>query len=120
MKGPIVLLEDTNAAQQLNLTKDQMNQLKDVAKSDDELLTPLRHRFLGLQIQPARQRERTDLESEIESIARVIKEVEKDEDSELLAVLSKEQKNSWSEIRGAPISIDWKMDYFSDTPFVEN
>jgi hypothetical protein len=70
-----------------------------------------------LQIQPTRNRDRADLDSEIESLVRVIKEVEKDQDAGLLAVLSEEQHRSWNKLCGAPIRIDWKVDYFSSVPF---
>jgi hypothetical protein len=49
----------------------------------------------------------------------VIKEVEKDQDAGLLSVLSDEQRRLWSNLCGVPVPIDWKVDFFSDTPFQE-
>jgi hypothetical protein len=117
MKGPHAILEDTNVTQELNLSKEQISQLNDVSDSYSQFLPSLRERFLRLQIQPTRNRDRADLDSEIQSLVRVIKEVEKDRDAELLAVLSEEQHRSWKNLCGVPVSIDWKMDYFSDVPF---
>ncbi len=117
MKGPQAILEDTNAVQQLNLTKQQISQLNNVTGSYSQFLSLLRQRFLRVQIQPIRNRDRADLDSEIQSLVRVIKEVEKDQDAELLAVLSEKQRHSWNDLCGAPLSINWKADYFSDTPF---
>jgi Spy/CpxP family protein refolding chaperone len=117
MKGPHAILEDTNVIQELNLSREQTNQMSDVSNSYGQFLSLLRQRFLRLQIQPTRNRDRADLESEIESLVRVIKEVEKDQDAGLLAVLSEEQHRSWNKLCGAPIRIDWKVDYFSSVPF---
>lgn len=117
MKGPHAILEDTNVIQELNLSKKQISQMNYDPNSDGQLLSLLRHRFLDLQIQPTRNRDRADLDSEIQSLVRVIKEVEKDQDAGLLAVLNEEQLRSWNDLCGAPVSIDWKTDYFSDTPF---
>lgn len=119
MKGPYAILEDTNVIQELYLTKEQIGQLNDVSNSDGQFLSLLRQRFLRLQIQPLRNRDPADLDSEIQSLVRVIKEVEKDQDVGLLAVLSEEQRRSWNNLCGAPVSIDWKIDYFSDAPFQE-
>ena len=119
MKGPHALLEDTNAIQELNLSKEQISQLNDVSNSYGQFLSLLRQRFLRLQIQPTRDRDRADLDSEIESLVRVIKEVEKDQDAALLTVLTEEQRHSWKDLCGAPVRINWKTDYFSDTPFQE-
>lgn len=121
MKGPHAILENTNAIRDLKLSKAQISQLNDISNSYSQLLSLLRQRFLGLQIQPVRNRDRADLDSEIQSLVRVIREVEKDRDVSLLAALSEEQRHSWENLRGAPVSIDWKLDCFSDTPFqVEN
>jgi len=117
MKGPQAILEDTNIVQQLNITKQQINQLNDVISSYSQFLSLLRQRFLRVQIQPIRNRDRADLDSEIQSLVRVIKEVEKDQDTELLAVLSKKQLHLWNDLCGGPLPINWKVDYFSDTPF---
>jgi hypothetical protein len=119
MKGPHAILEDTNIIQELNLSKEQISRMDYDPNSDGQLLSLLRHRFLGLQIQTSRKRDPDDVESEMKSLARVIKEVEKDQDAGLLAVLSEEQRRSWNDLCGPPVSIDWKMDFFSDTPFQE-
>jgi Spy/CpxP family protein refolding chaperone len=119
MKGPHAILEDTNVIQELNLSKEQISQMNDDFNSDGQLLSLLRQRFLRLQIQPMRKRDRADLDSEMKSLVRVIKEVEKDRDDGLLAVLNEEQRRSWNNLCGAPVSIDWKIDYFSDAPFQE-
>ena len=117
MKGPPAILENTNVARELNLSKEQINQMNENSNSDGQFLSLLRHRFLGLQIQPMRKRDRADLDSEIQSLVRVIKEVEKDQDAGLLAVLTEEQRRSWNNLCGAPLSINWTVDYFSDAPF---
>lgn len=117
MKGPHAILEDTNVIQELNLSKEQISQMNDDFNSDDKLLSLLHQRFLRLQIQPMRKRDRADLDSEMKSLVQVIKEVEKDRDDGFLAVLSEEQRRSWNNLCGAPVSIDWKIDYFSDAPF---
>jgi Spy/CpxP family protein refolding chaperone len=117
MKGPHAILEDTNIIQELNLSKEQRSQMNYDPNSDGQLLSLLRHRFLGLQIQTIRKRDADDVGSEMGCVARVIKEVEKDRDAGLLAVFSDEQRRSWDNFCGAPLSIEWKADYFSDTPF---
>jgi hypothetical protein len=119
MKGPHVILEDTNVIQELNLSKEQISRMNYDPDSDGQFLSLLRHRFLGLQIQTSRKRDPDDVDSEITCLARVIKEVEKDQDAGLLAVLSEEQRRSWNDLCGVPVSIDWKMDFFSDAPFQE-
>jgi hypothetical protein len=117
MKGPCAILEDTNVVKRLGLQSAQINQFNDVLDSQKVLLSLLRQRFLGLQIQPSRKRNLDDIGSEIDSIVRVIKEVEKDEDAELLVILNDHQRDIWSHLCGAPVSIDWKVDSFSDVPF---
>jgi len=117
MKGPHAILEDTNVIQELNLSKEQISQMNDDFNSDGQFLSLLRQRFLRLQIQPMRKRDCADLDSEMKSLVQVIKEVEKDQDAGLLAVLNEEQRRSWNDLCGAPVSIDWKTDYFSDAPF---
>jgi hypothetical protein len=119
MKGPHAILEDTNVIQELNLSKEQISRMNYDPDSDGQFLSLLRHRFLGLQIQTIRKRDPDDVDSEIGCVARVIKEVEKDRDAGLLAVLSEEQRRSWDNLCGAPVSIEWKVDYFSDAPFQE-
>jgi len=119
MKGPHAILEDTNVIQELNLSKEQISRMNYDPDSDGQFLSLLRHRFLGLQIQTIRKRDPDDVDSEIGCVARVIKEVEKDRDAGLLAVLSEEQRRSWDNLCGAPVSIEWKADYFSDAPFQE-
>jgi hypothetical protein len=119
MKGPHAILEDTNLVLELKLSKDQINRLSDASNSDGQFLSLLRHRFLGLQIQTSRERDHDDVDSEMACLARVIKEVQKDQDAELLAVLSEEQRRLWNDLCGVPVSIDWKVDYFSDSPFQE-
>lgn len=117
MKGPHAILENTNVARELFLSKEQISRMNDDFNSDGQLLSLLRKRFLRLQIQPMRKRARVDLDSEIECVARVIKEVEKAQDAGLLAVLSEEQRRSWDNLCGVPVGIVWKTDYFSDEPF---
>jgi hypothetical protein len=117
MKDPHAILENTNVAWELNLSKEQISQMNYDPNSDGQFLSLLRQRFLRLQIQPTRKRDRADLDSEIESLVRVIKEVEKDRDAGLLAVLNEKQRRSWDNLCGAPVSIDWKVDYFSSVPF---
>ncbi|MGA3285471.1 MAG: hypothetical protein ABSD57_13570 [Verrucomicrobiota bacterium] len=119
MKGPHAILEDTNVIQQLTLTKEQTNQLNQISGSYNQLLSLLHHRYLGLQIQPERKRDRADVDSEIESLARVIKEIEKDQDSGLLAVLNTEQRHLWNSLCGTPVRIDWQPEYFASVPFEE-
>jgi Spy/CpxP family protein refolding chaperone len=119
MKGPHAILEDTNVARELNLSKEQISRMNDDFNSDGQTLSLLRQRFLRLQIQPMRKRDRADLDSEMKSLVQVIKEVEKDRDDGILAVLNEEQHRLWNNFCGAPVSIDWKMDFFSDTPFQE-
>lgn len=119
MKGPHAILENTNVARELNLSKEQISQMNDDFNSDGQLLSLLRQRFLRLQIQPMRKRDRADLDSEMKNLVRVIKEVEKDQDDGLLAVLNEEQRRFWDNLCGAPVSINWKMDFFSDAPFQE-
>lgn len=117
MKGPSTILEDSNIIQELNLSKEQISQMNYDPNSDGQLLSLLRHRFLGLQIQTIRKRDSDDVDSEMRCVTRVIKEVEKDRDAGLLAVLSDEQRRSWDNLCGASLSIEWKTDYFSDSPF---
>jgi hypothetical protein len=119
MKGPHALLDNTNIAVKLNLTKAQMDELNFVTNSNGQFLFLLRARFLSLQIQPERKRESSDTASEMECVARVIKEVEKDQDAEFLAMLTGEQRRSWNDLCGPPVPIDWKIQYFSDVPFQE-
>jgi len=101
----------------LNLSTEQISKMNDDFNSDERLLSLLRQRFLRLQIQPMRKRDRADLDSEMNNLVRVIKEVEKDRDNEILTELSEEQHRLWNSLCGAPISIDWKTDYFTDLPF---
>lgn len=120
MKGPHVLLEDAELGRQLNLTQEQTNRLSQTSDSYSQFLCLLRHRYLGLQIQTERKRERADIDSEMASVSRVIKEIEKDRDSALLSVLNENQQQSWSNLCGKPLSIDWEPDYFSSVPFEDN
>jgi hypothetical protein len=114
MKGPQAILEDTNTIQLLNLSKDQINS---DPGSNNKILSLLRHRYLGLQIQTVRKREPEDVNSEMKCVARVIKEVEKDRDSGILAVLSEQQHHAWDKLCGVPLRIAWEPDYFSAFPF---
>src|SRR5579885_3312869 len=117
MRGIGVVLENTNLIKQLNITDEQMHAMTGITNDYHQILSLLQQRFLRLQIQPMRHREEADLNSEIVCLVRVITEIEKDEDSELLEVLNENQLRAWREACGKPLSIDWKIDYFSDTPF---
>ena len=117
MKGPHAILEDSNLVQKLNLKENQVTELNDRANTYTQFLSLLRQRFLGLQIQTIRKRSLDDVMSEIKALAIEIKEIEKDRDDGLLAVLDQDQSRSWDKLCGAPVSINWKIDYFSDTPF---
>jgi hypothetical protein len=63
------------------------------------------------------QRDRADVDSEIECLIRVIKEIEKDQDSGLLAALNTEQRRLWNSLCGTPVRIDWEPEYFASFPF---
>lgn len=117
MRGIGVVLENTNLIKHLYITGAQMQAMTGITNGCRQILSLLQQRFLRLQIQPMRVREEADLSSEIICIVRVITEIEKDEDLELLGVLNENQLRAWSESCGKPISIDWKVDYFSDVPF---
>ncbi len=117
MEGPGEILNDTNLITELHLTKGQADQMKNVTNSYHEFLFLMRGRFLSLQIQPIRKRDSGDVDSELDCLGRVIKEVEKDQDEGLLAVLNNDQRRAWDNLCGVPLSIDWKADYFSDVPF---
>jgi hypothetical protein len=121
MKGPHAILEDTNLFQQLNLSKEQISGLKETSEAYDQLLSQLRHRYLGLQINPIRQnRSEADVNSEIKSLIQVIKGIEKDEDYNLLGELNAQQRRLWSDLCGPPVSIEWKPAWFTDVPFERN
>jgi len=118
MKGPLVILEDTNLFQRLGLSKDQIGGLKDISEQYAQLLSLLRHRYLGLQINPIRRdRSEVDVNSEMRCLIREIKDVEMDQDSELLHELNPEQRRLWKGLCGPPVSIDWKEGWFTDVPF---
>ncbi len=120
MEGPGEILNDTDLITELHLTKGQVGQMKDVSNSYRQFLFLLRQRFLSLQIQPIRQRDSGDVDSELDCLGRVIKEVEKDQDEGLLAVLNNDQRRAWDNLCSAPVSINWKADYFSDVPFQQS
>lgn len=117
MRGIGVVLENTYLIKKLNITDEQLHAMTGITNDYRQMLSLLRQRFLRLQIQPMRHREETDWNSEIICLVRVITEIEKDEDSELLEVLNENQLRAWSESCGKPLSINWTIDYFSDTPF---
>lgn len=117
MEGPNVILCDTNLATRLNLTKDQMEQMNEVAARFSQILTSLRGRFLGLEIQTARKRSAEDVDSEIRCLTRVITEIEKDRDEELLGVLDEGQRRVWNDLCGSPLPIHWPTDSFAYDPF---
>jgi hypothetical protein len=117
MRGISVIFEDTNLINKLNISGRQIHVMIGVTNSYHPILFLLRQRFLRLQIQPIRDREEADWNAEINCLARVITEIEKDQDSELLAVLNDKQLCIWNKFCGKPLSINWKIDFFSDTPF---
>jgi hypothetical protein len=108
MKGPCIILEDTNLIQQLSLSEEQVTNMQEVSEEYEYFLGELRHRSLGLQIATLRPRSDSDLQSELKSVFHVLKEVEKDEDYEILVLLQPEQKALWKKLCGTPMSIDWK------------
>lgn len=118
MRGPSAILEDRNLSRRLDLSEAQVKRLSDIKDEYSRTLSPLCHRYLGLQINPARQdRSNADLNSEMKKIVAVIKEVQRDQDSELLRVLTKLQREHWNTLCGARLSISWKDEWFTDVPF---
>jgi hypothetical protein len=117
MRGISVILENTILIKKLNISDEQMHAITGITNDHHEILSLLRQRFIRLQVQPTRNREDGDWRSEIICLVRVIKEIEKDEDSEILDILNQKQLQTWNELCGEPLSIDWKVDYFSDVPF---
>lgn len=117
MRGISVVLENTNLIKKLNITDDQMKVMTGITNDYHQILFLLQQRFLRLQIQPMRHLEEADWNSEITCLVRVITEIEKDKDSQLLEVLNENQLNAWNKSCGKPLSIDWNIDYFSDVPF---
>jgi hypothetical protein len=117
MKGPHAIVEDTNLTQQLHLTAGQIGTLRQIADTYSQLLSLLRHRYLGLQIQPVRKRSDGEISSEMSSIIQVTKEIEADQDAELLEVLDPERRRAWNSLCGSPLRIDWDAQTAADIPF---
>jgi hypothetical protein len=118
MKGPLVILEDTNLVQRLNLADEQISGLRKTAKGYKDLLSQLYHRYLRLQIQPIRQnRSDADVSAEIKSLINVIRGIERDQDYDLLGELNTQQRRLWDDLCGLAVSIEWKPAWFADVPF---
>ena len=117
MRGPCMILEDTNISGRLDLSEEQTKELSKAASRYWELLSSLRQRLLGLQIQPIRKRTETDVDSEVKCLLRVIKEIEKDRDSAIWGALDTEKRRSWTVMCGEPLNIHWEPQYFGTVPF---
>jgi hypothetical protein len=117
MKGPHAILENTNLIQQLNLTTEQISQLNKISDSYSQILSLLGRRYLSLQINPIRKRSDDDVSAEMKSLVQIIKEVERDQDCELLLVLNAEQIRMWNSMCGSSVHIDWDAEHLTDIPF---
>jgi hypothetical protein len=120
MRGPHAILEDTSVYQQFDLSEKQIKAMTDITNQYESVSSPLCHRYLALQINPVRQnRDAADVTAEMKSILVVFKNVERDEDSELLRVLTRKQKALWDALCGPKINVAWRDEGFADTPFNE-
>ena len=120
MKGPVAILEDTNVLQKMHLSSQQLTNMSDILESYKKVLPPLRNRLIGLQVNTVRPRDTGDVRSELANLAKVMKEIEKDQDFEIVDLLNREQRQLWTDLSGAPASINWPMETFAELPFGEN
>lgn len=120
MEGPHIILENSNLVASLGLSTLQVKNMDKISHEYKQFLSLLYHRYIGLQVSPVRKRDEEDLRSEIGSLASVIEQTEKDEDSELLAVLDSDQRLRWNNLCGSPLSINWNLERFTDAPFEGN
>ena len=119
MRGPVIILEDTNLCLRLNFSNEQLEHLAQIDNSYSPALGLLRHRFVGLEMNPVRKRSASDVNAEMEDLTRVIKEMERDRDFEFFGVWDRLQRKLWGELVGQPLDIEWGPESFSDVPFQE-
>jgi hypothetical protein len=118
MRGPRILLESKQESSRIGLKEEQRARMAQIIASYDPMLSLLRNRYMELQMNTVRRdRTRASVSQELASIECVMREIEKDEDSQLLATLDANQQSKWFGSIGAPLPINWEAEKIFEVPF---
>jgi len=118
MRGPRILLENKQESSKIDLKEWQRVRMAQIIASYDPVLSVPRNRYMELRINTVR-RDRTaaSVSQELASIECVMREIEKDEDDQLLATLDANQSAKWFSSIGTLLPIDWRAEKMSEVPF---
>jgi len=118
MKGPRILSESKDEASKIDLKEWQQVRMAQIIAAYDPMLSLLRKRYLELQINTVRRdRSAENISQEIASVECVMREIEKDEDYQLLATLDENQCLNWYSSIGTLLPVNWGTEKISEVPF---
>jgi hypothetical protein len=90
------------------------------SESHHLLLQLLKQRYVALQMNVTRKRSELDVNSEGLSIIAIVKEIERDQDDEILLLLDDKQRELWNAMCGIPFPVSWPSESVSEFPFADN
>lgn len=121
MQGPRVLATDTGLTARLGLSAEQNERIRKIIAYYEPDLRVIRGRYGRQQINARREDEsREDRAEELHCLFVVMKAIEKDRDSDLLTVLTTDQKAAWQSVTGRPLPIQWPEPSIAHYPFESN
>ena len=99
----------------LNLSDEQLGQIRDVFAFYGPILTPLYQR-LGRQMIAGLSGDETLKErtKQVESLSDAVTIIEKERDRDLYRILTSTQKEKWSDLVGKPVHIQWPLELWSE------
>jgi hypothetical protein len=121
MRGPIAIVDDSAVSSKLQLSDQQLAEMRDTAKQYAAELGWLQARYGRQQISDRRYKGETreDRQGELAALFTVICAIEKERDASLVITLAPQQFTSWTTMQGKAFPIVWPAATPFDYPFDE-
>jgi hypothetical protein len=99
----------------LNLSDEQLGQVRDVFAFYEPILNPL-YRRLGRQMIAGLSGDETLKErtKQVESLSDAVTIIEKERDRDFYAILTTAQKEKWCDLVGKPVHIKWPLELWDE------
>lgn len=109
------LNNNNELATALNLSDEQLGQVRDVFAHYEPILNPL-YRRLGRQMIAGLSGDETLKEraKQVESLSEAVTIIEKERDRDFSAILTTAQKEKWRDLVGKPVHIEWPLELWSE------
>ncbi len=107
MRGPVIIVTDTNIQSQLQLSADQTATLSNTVSRYEFWRWPFINRYGRQQVAGIVRQSMDERLAELDALYLATTEIIKDRDKDLLHTLSNEQRRVFEQLGGRPLSIAW-------------